>query len=170
MGGRLLALLGRLALVLAAIVALAALDVCTLEVYLKPLARDRGVPWAAFEVEVLGVRTLAWHFFFAPAGLVLAGLAGFAARRLAGALAGAILFACGLEDAAYYALLGRLPPRELPWLDLNPAIAWTRLVLGGPHVTRAGLLVAMAAALAAAVALLRGRERAPGADPRGGAK
>lgn len=151
--------LGRLALVLVALGALAALDVCVLEVYLKRLAGARGVPWSAFEVEVLGVRTLAWHFFFAPAGLVLAGFAGFAARRGPGALAGALLFACGFEDALYYALLLRPPPAELPWLDLNPAIAWTRLLLGGAHVTRPGLGLAMAVALALSLGLLGARGR-----------
>ncbi len=155
----LLIALSRMAAILVAIAALAALDVCVLEVYLKPLSRAHGVPWSAFEAEALGVRTLAWHFYFAPAGLVLAGFAGYAVARARGVAAGAILFACGFEDALYYAALFEWPPAELPWLDPNPAIAWTRAALGTPHVTRAGLAISLAVGFAAAAALLAAPRR-----------
>ena len=51
------------------------------------------------------------------------------------------------------------PPAELAWLDPNPAVAWTRLVLRTEHVTRGGLFLAASLAVAIALLLMRGRNR-----------
>jgi hypothetical protein len=121
---------------------------------LKPLAREHAIPWARFEWEAAGVRTVSWHFFFVPASLVLLSFTGFAVAKWRGALASVLLLACGGEDLLYYALLRERVPAELPWLDPVPTMAWTRFVLGTEHVTCSGIVLSAAIAVGIAIALL----------------
>lgn len=136
----------RVAVTLGGIVLLALTDVVVLEGIYKPTAARYGIRWSEFEVAIpfLGteIRVLRWHLAFVPLGFGLFVLCGVAGRDWRLALAGAILFATGWEDIAYYVLQLQLPPSELPWLDAQPGVAWTRLLLGEAHLSRLGLCLA----------------------------
>lgn len=159
------------------ILTLGTVDVVVLERIYKPISQVWHVPWRAFSapLPVFGSNSpvLWWHVAFVPLGLCLFLLVGLAARDGRLAAAGCVLFATGWEDLAYYVLQLRLPPGELPWLDAQPGIAWTRWVLRSPHVTRTGLLVACIVGGLAAARLLRwigsrtGRRRAAHGDAVG---
>lgn len=163
--------LSRLFVLAAGLALLALADIVVLERIYKPLSERHGVAWSEFELRpvILGreVRMLWWHAAFVPLGLGLFALLGVSGRDVGLGVAGAVLFASGWEDLAYYALQLKPVPPELPWLDSNPAVAWTRSLLGVEHVTRSGLLLAAAAggALAAIALLLTRRKRA--ASPPG---
>jgi len=155
----------RCLVLLLGVLVLGAVDVVVLERIYKPISQIWHVPWRAFlaPLPLLGPDSpvLWWHVAFVPLGLCLFLLIGLAAGDGRLAAAGCVLFATGWEDVAYYVLQLRLPPPELPWLDFSPGIAWTRWVLRSPHVTRAGLFVAVFVGGLAAVRLLElaGRRR-----------
>lgn len=69
-------------------------------------------------------------------------LLGIAGRDWRLAVSGIVLFATGWEDVAYYAIQWKLPPAEMAWLDLQPGVAWAKMILGTPHLTQNGLWLA----------------------------
>jgi hypothetical protein len=122
-------------------------DVIVLECIYKPLSARHHIPWSEFEVVIsspLGpVRCLWWHVAFVPLGVGIFVLLGAVSRDLRLALAGIALFLTGWEDAIYYALLLQPIPKELPWLDPQIFVSWTRVLTRADHVTRVGLFAAM---------------------------
>jgi hypothetical protein len=139
----------RLAILAVGILLLAFVDVIVLERIYRPISAEHEIPWDEFQIHVPlageNARMLWWHVAFAPLGIVLFALVGISGRDLGLALAGIVLFATGWEDIAYYAIQFKLVPRQLPWLDVSPAIAWTRILTRSEHVTRADLFIAAGA-------------------------
>lgn len=165
---------GDVELVLALVAATAVIalpDIVVLEWILKPISREHGLPWSTWQMDVTlfgaTFEILTWWPGLWAIGVALPALLAWVARRWEALAGGLLLFACGWEDTCYYLLQLKGVPDTLPWLDLNPFLAWTRLLTGAAHVTRAGLLVANALALAATAALILfvGRRRRAG-DPK----
>lgn len=139
----------RLAILALGILLLAFVDVIVLERIYKPISTEHAIPWEKFEIHVPlageNARMLWWHVAFVPLGIVMFALVGMSGRDLGLALAGIVLFATGWEDIVYYAIQFKLVPQQLTWLDVNPAIAWTRILTRHEHVTRVDLFIAAAA-------------------------
>lgn len=149
----------RLGLLALTILLLAYADVVVLEQIYKPLAARHAIPWSELEVVVrhpLGdARCLAWHLAFLPLGVATFLLLGLAGRDPGLAVSGVALFASGWEDAAYYLLLREPIPAELPWLDPQLLVSWTRVLTRTEHLTRGGLVLALVAGALVAGAALR---------------
>lgn len=133
------------AIIMAGMLLLACLDIVVLERIYKPIVAKHHVPWETFQVNlpIVGKSwgVLWWHVGFLPGGVILFLLFGWAARDWRVAVGGTALFVTGWEDLFYYLAQLQLPPESLPWLDHQPGVAWTRLLTGSGHVTRAGLLI-----------------------------
>jgi len=132
----------RVGLLAAGILLLAYADVIVYECIYKPLCHHYGVPASAFLVPGFKEHVFWWHVAFLPLGISLFVLLGIAGRDWRLAVSGIILFATGWEDVAYYAIQWKLPAAEMRWLDLQPFVAWTKMILGTPHVTQNGLWLA----------------------------
>lgn len=135
----------RIAILVLGLLLLAFVDVVVLERIYKPMSAKYSIPWEEFEIHVPlageGARMLWWHLAFVPLGIMLFVLAGMSGGDLGLALAGIVLFAAGWEDIIYYFVQLKFIPQELAWLDVNPAIAWTRILTRSEHVTRVGLFI-----------------------------
>jgi len=148
----------RLAILALGILLLAFVDVIVLERIYKPISSEHAIPWEEFEIHVPlageNAHMLWWHVAFAPLGIIMFALIGMSGRDLGLALAGIVLFATGWEDIAYYVIQFKLVPQQLAWLDVNPAIAWSRILTRHEHVTRVDLFIAAGAGLVLAVIIL----------------
>jgi hypothetical protein len=148
----------RLAILALGILLLAFVDVIVLERIYKPISTEHAIPWEEFQIHVPlageNARMLWWHVAFVPLGIVIFALVGTSGRDLGLAMAGIVLFATGWEDIAYYAIQFKLVPQQLTWLDVNPAIAWARILTRNAHVTRVELIIAAVAGGVLAVIIL----------------
>ena len=146
----------RFAILVLAIVLLAFVDMIVLERIYKPISAEHNIPWEKFEIHVpLGgenARMLWWHVAFIPLGVLLFILVGMSGGDWGITLSGIVLFATGWERIIYYLIQFKLVPRQLEWLDVNPAISWTRIITRSAHVGRVELFIA--AGIGGAVALV----------------
>lgn len=126
----------RAGLLAAGILLLAYADVIVIECIYKPLIHHHDVPVSVFLVPGFKQHVFWWHVAFLPLGISLFILLGIAGRDWRLAVSGIILFATGWEDVFYYAIQWKLPAVEMRWLDLQPFVAWTKMILGTPHVTQ----------------------------------
>jgi hypothetical protein len=136
----------RLAILALAIVLLAFVDMIVLEHIYKPISMEHDIPWEKFEIHVPlageNTRMLWWHVAFVPLGILLFTLVGMSGGDWGLTLSGIVLFATGWEDIVYYVIQFKLVPSQLKWLDVNPAIAWTRILTRNAHVGRVELFIA----------------------------
>lgn len=132
----------RAGLLAAGILLLAYADVIVLECVYKPLIRQHAVPVSVLLVPGFKAHVFWWHVAFLPFGISMFVLLGIAGRDWRLAVSGIVLFATGWEDVAYYAIQWKLPPAEMAWLDLQPGVAWAKMILGTPHLTQNGLWLA----------------------------
>lgn len=157
--------LNGLAQVFSVLALLAVADLLVLEWWLKPIASEHNITWRHFDrpVAILPGRPvfLGWHPVFLWLGMGFFALCGIFQRHWQLAVSGMLAFATGGEDILYYLFQLKLPSSQLPWLNDNPAIAWTRWVFGGPHVKDEGLWLAATLGAVVAGLLLR-----PGAIPK----
>jgi hypothetical protein len=136
----------RLAILALAIVLLAFVDMIVLERIYKPISTEHDIPWEKFEIYVPlageNTRMLWWHVAFVPLGILMFTLLGMSGGDWGLTLSGIVLFATGWEDIIYYVVQFKLVPAQLKWLDVNPAIAWTRTLTRNAHVGRVELFIA----------------------------
>jgi len=146
-----------------AFISYAALDIAALEWLMKPAARalGNGEDLSFFNHTYWGFTMLAWHWVYLPAGFVLLGYSGWAVDRWRGVVSAWALFCLGYEDWWYYLLQCQGPPRELPWLDPQPMMSWSRWVTGTDHVTNVGITITTLMGLTMALWLMRERKKSP---------
>lgn len=136
----------RLAILAIGILLLSFVDVIVLERIYKPTAAAHQIDWKEFEIHVPlageNAYMLWWHVAFIPLSIILFVLIGVSGRDWGLALSGIVLFATGWEDIVYYAIQFKMVPDQLPWLNINPLIAWTRIITRSAIVSRIELFIA----------------------------